>query len=61
VPCLIFLGAGDKDFLDQARRAAKEIPLAELLLLEESDHYAAHTSNEEALLGAVLRTLRANS
>ena len=34
---LIFMGAGDADFLDQARRAAHEIPKAELLLLEEAD------------------------
>jgi pimeloyl-ACP methyl ester carboxylesterase len=58
VRCLIFMGAGDADFLDQARRAAHEIPKAELLLLEEADHYAAHMSQDEFLLDAVLRTLR---
>jgi hypothetical protein len=52
------MGAGDADFLDQARRAAHEIPKAELLLLEEADHYAAHMSQDEFLLDAVLRTLR---
>jgi pimeloyl-ACP methyl ester carboxylesterase len=61
IPCLIFLGAGDVDFLDQARRAAQEIPNAELLLLEEADHYAAHMSGDEALLDAALRILRVTS
>ena len=58
VRCLIFMGAGDADFLDQARRAADEIPKAELLLLEEADHYGAHISHDEFLLDAILRTLR---
>jgi pimeloyl-ACP methyl ester carboxylesterase len=61
VRCLIFMGAGDADFLDQARRAADEIPKAELLLLEEADHYAAHMSQDELVLDAVLRTLRGKS
>ncbi|MDQ3587208.1 MAG: alpha/beta hydrolase [Actinomycetota bacterium] len=58
VPCLIFIGATDADFLDEARRAAEDIPHAELLLLEDADHYAAHMSQDEVLLEAVLRTLR---
>jgi len=29
IRCLILMGAGDADFLDQARRAAHEIPKAE--------------------------------
>jgi 3-oxoadipate enol-lactonase len=60
MPCLIFLGAADLDFLDGARRAGDEIPNAELLLLAESDHYAAHVSPDEAVLEATLRVLRAN-
>jgi pimeloyl-ACP methyl ester carboxylesterase len=59
VPCLIVMGSGDVDFLDQARRAAAEIPRAELLLLDEADHYAAHVSADDALIEAVLRTCRA--
>ena len=59
VPCLIFIGAGDADFLDQARLAADEIPKAELVLLAEADHYAAHMSQDEVVSDAVLRTLRA--
>lgn len=58
VRCLIFMGAGDADFLDQARRAAHEIPKAELLLLEAADHYGAHMSQDAFLLDAVVRTLR---
>jgi len=58
VRCLIFMGAGDADFLDQARRAADEIPKGELILLGGADHYAAHTSQDEVVLDAVLRTLR---
>ena len=37
----------------------REIPNAELLVLEEADHYAAHVSQDDQLLDAVLRTLRA--
>ena len=56
--CLIFIGAADADFLDGARRAADQIPSTELLLLEGVDHYAAHISQDEVVLEAVLRTLR---
>ena len=61
VPCLIFIGAADADFLDGARRAAEAIPSAELLLLEEADHYAAHMSQNEVVLAAVLRMLRSGA
>ncbi len=47
-PCLIFLGVADVDFLEGAHRAAEEIPRAELVVLEEADHYAAHMSQDEA-------------
>jgi pimeloyl-ACP methyl ester carboxylesterase len=58
IPCLIFIGAGDGDFLDGARRAAGEIPGAELLVLQDADHYAAHVTADAVLIGAALRTLR---
>jgi pimeloyl-ACP methyl ester carboxylesterase len=58
VPCLIFIGAADRDFLDGARRAAEEIPDAELLVLQAADHYAAHISQDDVLIEAALRTLR---
>jgi pimeloyl-ACP methyl ester carboxylesterase len=61
VPCLIFLGAQDADFLDQARRAADEIPTAEFVLLEEADHYAAHTLQDDVIRDAVLRMLRGHT
>ena len=49
VPCLIFLGATDTDFLEQAQRAAQEIPTAEFIALGDADHYVAHTSPDELL------------
>ena len=58
IPCLIFIGAADADFLPGARRAAEEIPGAELLVLEEAHHYAAHMSRDEVVIAAALRTLR---
>lgn len=58
VPCLIFIGAGDVDFLEQARRAAREIPGAEFISLVDSDHYQAHTRPEDVVIDAVLRMLR---
>ena len=58
IRCLIFIGATDADFVDQARRAASEIPNADFIVLDELDHYGAHTSPENVLLEAILRTLR---
>ena len=57
-PCLIFVGAGDADFYDQARQAADEIPNAEFLELEGAGHLAAHLQHD-TVIPAVLRTLRA--
>lgn len=57
VPCLIYLGASDGDFLAQARRAAAEIPDAEFVALDELDHLAAHYEADR-VVPAVLRTLR---
>jgi hypothetical protein len=58
VRCLIFIGAGDADFLDLARRAASEIPDAEFISLLGLDHYGAHTGQDDPLLDAILRMLR---
>jgi pimeloyl-ACP methyl ester carboxylesterase len=58
VRCLIFIGEGDADFLDQAHRAADEIPEAEFISLAGLDHYGAHIDHEQHLIDAVLRTLR---
>jgi pimeloyl-ACP methyl ester carboxylesterase len=60
VPCLVYLGVGDVDFLDQARRAAGEIPNAEFVALEELDHIGAHYEAER-VIPAVLRALRAKA
>ena len=58
VRCLIFMGAGDTDFIEQARRAASEIPNAEFLSLEGLDHFGAHVNQNDLVMEAVLRTLR---
>lgn len=57
--CLIFMGAGDTDFLEQAKRAANEIPSAEFISLEALDHIGAHLGQGDPLVEAVRRTLRA--
>jgi pimeloyl-ACP methyl ester carboxylesterase len=57
IPCTIFIGAADRDFLPGARRAAEEIPDAELLVLKGADHYAAHMSEDDVVVDAALRTL----
>ena len=58
---LIYVGSGDVDFQDQARRAAGEIPNAEFISLEEPDHVSARLAQVDPLLPAVLRTLRGNT
>ena len=58
VPCLVFLGAGDVDFVVGARRAADEIPDAEFLAVTDRDHWGAHSTPDQAVLEAVLCTLR---
>lgn len=60
VRCLIYVGARDVDFHDQARRAADEIPNAEFISLEDLKHGGAHLAQVDPLLPAVLRTLRGN-
>ena len=57
MPCLIYLGASDGDFLAQARRAAAVIPYADFVGLDELDHLAAHYEADR-IVPAVLRTLR---
>lgn len=56
-PCLLFVGSEDDDVLDGARRAATEIPRAELIVLPDSDHLATHAAND-VVVPAVHRTLR---
>jgi pimeloyl-ACP methyl ester carboxylesterase len=60
VPCLIYMGEGDLDFVEQARRAASEIPNASIFTLDALDHYGAHFEAER-VAPAVLRHLRENS
>lgn len=61
VPCLIVIGEGDVDFLEQAQRAAEEIPDAVFMSMVESDHYRAHTHQAGEVVEAVLGILRENS
>jgi pimeloyl-ACP methyl ester carboxylesterase len=56
-PCLIFAGAGDVDFHDQARRAASEIPGATFLSVVDHDHLGAHLE-QDRVTPAVLGFLR---
>lgn len=57
-PCLICVAADDVDYFDQARRAAQEIPNAEFLSIEGTDHLGVDTARIDPILPAVLRTLR---
>jgi pimeloyl-ACP methyl ester carboxylesterase len=61
IQCLIYVGAGDVDFHDQARHAAGEIPRAEFISVEEVEHVEAHLAQVDPVLPAVLRTLRGNA
>jgi pimeloyl-ACP methyl ester carboxylesterase len=56
--CLICVAADDLDFFDQARRAAVEIPDAEFVSIEGTDHLGVDTAPVDPVLPTVLRTLR---
>ena len=58
VRCLLCVAADDVDFFDQARRAADEIPGAEFVSIEGTDHLGMDTADVDPVLPAVLRTLR---
>jgi pimeloyl-ACP methyl ester carboxylesterase len=57
--CLICVAEDDVDFFDQGRRAADEIPDAEFIAIEGTDHLGVDTARIDPVLPAVLRTLRA--
>jgi pimeloyl-ACP methyl ester carboxylesterase len=61
VRCLICVAADDMDFFDQARRAAAEIPGAEFVAIEGTDHLGMDTASIDPAWSAILRTLRATS
>jgi hypothetical protein len=61
VRCLICVAVGDVDFFDQARRAAEEIPDAEFLPIDGTDHLGMDTAEVDPILEPVLRMLRATS
>jgi pimeloyl-ACP methyl ester carboxylesterase len=52
-PCLIFTGSEDVDFIEGARRAAREIPGSRFLELRESDHWDAHTDQGDWLMDQI--------
>lgn len=58
VRCLICAAEEDVDFFDQARRAAEEIPNAEFISIESTDHLGMDSASIDPVLPAVLRTLR---
>jgi hypothetical protein len=49
---------GDVDYFEQAQRAAQEIPNAEFVAIEGTDHLGVDTAQIDPVLPAVLRTLR---
>ena len=57
MPCLLFVGEGDEDFVRQAQRAAEEIPYAEFVIVPAVGHLGAHLSHD-VVVPAILRTLR---
>jgi pimeloyl-ACP methyl ester carboxylesterase len=59
--CLICAAADDVDFFGQARIAAHEIPNAEFVSIEGTDHLGVDTAEVDPILPAVLRALRETS
>jgi pimeloyl-ACP methyl ester carboxylesterase len=60
VRCLICVAADDVDFFDQARRASEEIPRAEFVSIDATDHLGMDAAEVDLFLPAVVRTLREN-
>ena len=58
VRCLVCAAVEDSDFFDQARRAAGEIPDAEFVPIEGTDHLGVDTAEVDPILAPVLRMLR---
>ncbi len=60
IPVLLCLAAHDADFLEQARRAADEIPGADLMIVADTDHLGMDIEDVDPFFAAVLRTLSAD-
>jgi pimeloyl-ACP methyl ester carboxylesterase len=58
VRCLICVAAGDVDFFDQAQQAAEEIPDAEFIPIDGTDHLGMDTAEVDPILEPALRMLR---
>jgi len=52
------MAADDADFFEQARRAADEIPNAEFVSIDGTDHLGMDVAPVDRILPAVLRVLR---
>ena len=61
VRCLICVASDDVDFFDQARCAAEEIPNAEFVSIQGTDHLGVDVAPVDPVLPAVLRTMRESS
>jgi pimeloyl-ACP methyl ester carboxylesterase len=61
LPVLLCVGAEDSDFREQAQRAAGEIPEAELVVIDDTDHLGMDSADVDPAWPAVLRALRAPS
>ncbi len=59
--CLICVAADDVDFFEQARRAAGQIPGAEFISIEGTDHLGMDSASIDPAWAAIVRTLRATS
>ena len=58
-PTLICVAADDVDFFDQAARAAAEIPSAEFVVIQETDHLGVDSAGVDPIMPSVLQVLRA--
>jgi pimeloyl-ACP methyl ester carboxylesterase len=61
VRCLIYVGAEDVDFHEQAHQAAREIPNARFVSLKDLEHVGAHLTRPDRLFPEILDTLHGNS
>jgi pimeloyl-ACP methyl ester carboxylesterase len=60
MPCLICCAEDDRDFFEQARQAAREIPDASFVVVPGTDHLGVDTASVDPVLPAVLRILGSN-
>jgi pimeloyl-ACP methyl ester carboxylesterase len=61
IPCLVCVAVDDADFFDQVRHAVEEIPDAEFVAIEGTDHLGVDTAAVDPILEPVVRMLRGSS